>query len=221
MTISLFSRVFSFHMDLIRDEGSISVFPYMLAITVLIALFFIRKQDTRFKKVCIMLLAGYFLILINKTIFPIFISGSFVDIMRNSPDMRYVEWLPFFMTLRTDQPLSYYLPFVLNVLLTVPLGFLLSCLLPGKMNKALFFSFLVVTGIETTQLIISLILRYPHRIFDINDVFLNMAGALLGYGPRALMIRFAGSRSAFMRCSKPQITQNAGETITELDVKNN
>lgn len=181
MIKQLFFLFFYFQMNLIRDEGSISVMPYILGIVILMVLIFIRKQNTSFAKVCVVLLGMYFLILLNKTIFPIFISGNFVEIMRDSPDKRYIELLPLFITLRYDQSFSYYLPIIFNILLTIPLGFILSCLMPNQLKKILFLSFLVTLSIETLQLVISLILRYPHRIFDINDILLNMLGAFLGY----------------------------------------
>jgi glycopeptide antibiotics resistance protein len=37
-------------------------------------------------------------------------------------------------------------------------------------------------GIELLQLLISLILRYPYRVIDINDSILNAVGVLIGYG---------------------------------------
>jgi glycopeptide antibiotics resistance protein len=36
-------------------------------------------------------------------------------------------------------------------------------------------------GIELTQLLFNLILRYPYRVVDITDALLNAAGVLIGY----------------------------------------
>lgn len=74
--------------------------------------------------------------------------------------------------------LSAILFLVLNIIMTIPLGFLLP-LVFKKLKKFKFFlvsSSLIVLCIEISQKILS------RGIFDIDDIFNNILGALIGYG---------------------------------------
>jgi glycopeptide antibiotics resistance protein len=68
-----------------------------------------------------------------------------------------------------------------NILLTIPLGFGLNFLCRLRMKDILCIS-AVGLGIELLQLALTLLLRYPYRVVDINDVWLNAMGVLIGYG---------------------------------------
>ena len=47
-----------------------------------------------------------------------------------------------------------------------------------RLKDILWLSFAVGFGIESVQLLMTLILRYPYRVVDINDVWLNAVGGL-------------------------------------------
>ena len=51
-----------------------------------------------------------------------------------------------------------------------------------RRKDILWLSFAVGFGIEFVQLLMTLILSYPYRVVDINDVWLNAAGVLIGFG---------------------------------------
>lgn len=64
-----------------------------------------------------------------------------------------------------------------NVVLFVPLGFLLGRLFQGKKGMKTFFSAMAVSiGIELAQFV-----GLSSRIADVDDVVLNVAGAMVGY----------------------------------------
>ena len=68
-----------------------------------------------------------------------------------------------------------------NILITIPFGFGISFIASLKPKDFLSLAILVGFAFETIQLIIAL-LASPFRVVDINDVILNAAGVLLGYG---------------------------------------
>jgi glycopeptide antibiotics resistance protein len=79
-----------------------------------------------------------------------------------------------------------------NILLTLPFGFGLPLLVPVSTRRIFWVALFAGLFFETTQLVIELsglVSGYGHSI-DINDVVLNAAGILLGYG---LFRLFVGS----------------------------
>jgi glycopeptide antibiotics resistance protein len=83
-----------------------------------------------------------------------------------------------------------------NLLLFVPLGYFLPLLFPTlrRLRATLLSAALITVGIETMQLVISLIIGAFYRSFDVDDVWLNLAGAWIGYGVYGFHRRlFSGS----------------------------
>jgi len=70
-----------------------------------------------------------------------------------------------------------------NLLLLVPLGFLLPVANPRfrQFRKTLVVAVIVSLGIEILQLTISAVVGFPYRVFDVDDLILNTAGAALGW----------------------------------------
>lgn len=69
-----------------------------------------------------------------------------------------------------------------NILLTLPLGFGISFIVRIKSRNILWLALAVGLAFEILQLVISLVVRSPFRVVDINDVLLNAIGVVLGYG---------------------------------------
>lgn len=73
-----------------------------------------------------------------------------------------------------------------NIVLFIPFG----CMLPWKFTKinnlttVTFAGFLLSLSIECVQIII------PHRWVDIDDIILNVTGAVVGYGSFCLVNKF-------------------------------
>ncbi|VAV97325.1 hypothetical protein MNBD_ACTINO01-20 [hydrothermal vent metagenome] len=70
-----------------------------------------------------------------------------------------------------------------NLLLLVPLGFLLPVANPRfrQFRTTLVAAVAVSLGIEILQLTISAVVGFPYRVFDVDDLILNTAGAALGW----------------------------------------
>lgn len=70
-----------------------------------------------------------------------------------------------------------------NVLLFVPLGFLLPLLFPrqNRLWRVVLIGFCATFVIESGKFIISSILGFTYRDFDVDDLILNTFGAFIGY----------------------------------------
>ncbi|NOT04494.1 MAG: VanZ family protein [Anaerolineales bacterium] len=69
-----------------------------------------------------------------------------------------------------------------NILLTVPFGFGVSFITRINPKRIAWLAISVGLVFEIAQLVIVLIFHASFRTVDINDVILNAAGVLLGYG---------------------------------------
>jgi glycopeptide antibiotics resistance protein len=71
-----------------------------------------------------------------------------------------------------------------NVLALAPFGFLLPFSAPrvATWPRMAAAALLFPLGIELSQLAVSLALGYSYRVTEVDDVLLNFAGVLLGYG---------------------------------------
>ena len=71
-----------------------------------------------------------------------------------------------------------------NVIAFAPLGLFLGALRPHEhgWRRTLMTGLAVSVAIEGAQLALSLLMGYWYRIADIDDLILNTAGVLLGYG---------------------------------------
>lgn len=124
----------------------------------------------------------YLLYAMDKVFFPMDISGSYADEMRqHTPILARVNIVPFqFGKYGLTQ--ARLISGLNNILLTVPFGFGLNFISRIRLKDILKVSIILGLGVELTQLFISLLLRYPYRVVDINDSILNAMGVLLGYG---------------------------------------
>lgn len=69
----------------------------------------------------------------------------------------------------------------LNVLLTIPFGFGVNFLTKANLNRTMIYGLGFTLCIETTQLLISLLLGFSYRVSDVVDVILNLTGVFCGY----------------------------------------
>ena len=99
---------------------------------------------------------------------------------------------------------------IYNTILTLPFGFGINFLTSMSFKKIVRVSILLGLGLEVAQFLISLILRYPYRVIDINDSIFNSCGVLLGYGLFKLFARM------YLLIIKPE-TSNKGELTHYLN----
>ncbi|MBW6466350.1 MAG: VanZ family protein [Brevefilum sp.] len=118
---------------------------------------------------------------IDKVFFPLEISGSFSDAMRHLRILSSVNFVPFYFGQfgLTAGGLRF---LVYNILLTLPFGFGINFLTRMNVKKIVSVSIFLGLGLEIAQFLLSLALRYPYRVVDINDAMFNAFGVLLGYG---------------------------------------
>jgi len=117
----------------------------------------------------------YIVFVLKYTIFPIPLDKELIETMRNNDTLAYFNLMPFKFDLND---LSWQLKQVVyNIILTVPFGFGLPFL--TRINKRELI--LSTLAIECLQLIISLIIGFPYRYFDMNDIVFNLLGVIIGY----------------------------------------
>jgi glycopeptide antibiotics resistance protein len=170
--------------------GDLAVDIWFIALGILIVALIIlwRRKHSLSYLLCFSFFGIYLLFAIEKVFFPIYISGQFVDVMRQQPSLLDINLMPFYFGPFTT--LSNALPgMILNIILTVPFGFGLNFIMQVRAKNFIWLAPAVGFGIESIQLIISLLLRYPYRVIDINDFLMNTLGVLVGYGVFRLFSR--------------------------------
>ncbi|MCY7844012.1 VanZ family protein [Bacillus haynesii] len=67
-----------------------------------------------------------------------------------------------------------------NILLFIPLGFILSILFPIKKSTVVLIGFGISLTIELIQFVCGLFIGYNYRSFDVDDLILNTLGTIIG-----------------------------------------
>lgn len=83
--------------------------------------------------------------------------------------------------IKNDMPLASIVQILGNILLFIPIGFYLPILKNKNLKDVAITGFILSMYIESTQLLINTILGYNYRSVDVDDIILNISGALLGY----------------------------------------
>jgi glycopeptide antibiotics resistance protein len=168
-------------MQLVINDLGIPLWP--LGILILLGMLVILRRSSRHSLaylVCFSFFWVYIMAGLDKTFFPLQVNGLFVDVMRQQPLFSQVNLVPFhFSTHGLSVP--GYLGLLYNILLTIPCGFGLNFLRRLRVKDVLWLSIAVGFGIEAVQFVLTLILRYPYRVVDINDAILNAFGVWVGY----------------------------------------
>lgn len=90
---------------------------------------------------------------------------------------------------------SYFYQVFYNILLTLPFGVYLRYYFKCSFVKTLFLSFLLTLFFEGTQLSgLYGIYPRPYRLFDIDDLFLNTLGGIIGFAITPLFCKFLPER---------------------------
>lgn len=160
-------------------------FPsWIIAAVVMIILLVIqvRRRQNWLHICCLAVFGVYILMALNETFFPLTINGLYVETMRSVPIRSFINLVPFYIGTHHMIDGRDLLDFANNILLTIPFGFSVIFVSRLRPRDFLWLPWAVGFGIEASQLLISLILRYPYRVVDINDALLNTVGVLIGYG---------------------------------------
>lgn len=95
--------------------------------------------------------------------------------------------------------------FVLNIIMMIPLGFLLPIILPklASLRAVTVAGFLASASIEGMQLF-SLLTFGNRRIVDVDDLIANTGGAMIGYGLWFLLIGMVATVAHGDRTQRPR-----------------
>lgn len=161
------------------------VINYGILTILIVFLFFVPKflkdlKKREYDKIILRILFFiYFINLLKFAIFPIFINSKIaIEIQKDFTPLhsliKNLEITPFKNIALTE--------FLLNILLTFPLG----CFLPVfysnlSKKKILFFSVLTGFTIESIQAILVFVQGFTFRTISINDLIANSIGVFLGY----------------------------------------
>lgn len=122
----------------------------------------------------------YIVLLIKHAIFPIYLGGSMKQIMQAEMPMskslsENVNLIPL---VRGWYPED----FLLNIIMTLPLGILLPCLIKGMtIQSAAIAGTGIGIGIELIQFFLLILQGFTFRDININDSIANAIGVLIGY----------------------------------------
>jgi glycopeptide antibiotics resistance protein len=170
-------------MDMRIEINNLEIPVWPLGIGILLAVLVIlqRRKHSLAYLLFFSIFWVYAMAALDKTFFPIAINGLFVDVMRQQPLFSQVNLVPFSFSSH-GLPVAGYFVIFNNILLTIPFGFGLNFLRLLRVKYILWLSISVGIGIELLQLALTLLLRYPYRVVEINDAWLNALGVLIGYG---------------------------------------
>jgi len=168
-------------MDLVLGESPIHIFPVAALIFAALLPILWRRTRSIVALFCFVIFAIYLLLALDKAFFPIVISGPYADEMRQIRQISsFINLIPFNFNL-SEMPNLVFLQIYQNILLTVPFGFGIHFFVSLRARQVVWLALAMGVGIEAVQAIISLLLRYPYRVIDVNDMLLNGLGVIIGY----------------------------------------
>lgn len=113
---------------------------------------------------------------IRLTQFPVYALESMREVFDGQNVWREINVVPF-RTITSDFSMAS----ALNILMTMPLGFGLPFLMKCSLKKIAFIGAGTGFFCELGQLLVALHVGFTFRFVDIDDIILNMTGAILGY----------------------------------------
>lgn len=161
---------------------SFDIWPIGIVLLIMPLAILVHKRRNPYYIFCFSILGIYLLFAIQQVFFPIEINGDYSEYMRHEASFTsFINLIPFYFgpfgTLGSSLQTM-----MLNAILTIPFGFGINFVARVRAKAFLWIAPAIGLGFETAQLIISLMLRYPYRLIDINDVLMNTLGILVGYG---------------------------------------
>jgi glycopeptide antibiotics resistance protein len=151
-----------------------------LVLTIILVLNW-RQKHSFPALVCWVVFGFYILLVVRVTLFPI-------PFAQKAPDglslleyfIKRINLSPFFYG-RFATVKSISLAILGNIILTLPFGFGVNFVTHIRAKNFIWWGPLTGLVIEMTQFVICLIVRFPYRVVDINDLWANAVGVWLGY----------------------------------------
>ena len=143
------------------------------------------RRETYVYTFVLYLICAYFM-----TMLPLPSEGYFDVIPPLSEQVQLIPFNCFFETNLLRSPVASAV-IILNLVLTVPLGFFMRFLFGFKFGKTMLAGFLFSLLCELTQITgLFFIYPAPYRVFDVDDLIINTLGAVVGYLIFPLAVRF-------------------------------
>lgn len=139
----------------------------------------IKRKVPIHRQLLSLLFFAYLLVVVDITLFPI----PYAHYGRNLQENNLIPFKTIMGILKSGSLSNDLSNIGGNVLLFAPFGFLLPLLFrkQNSYTRILLFGFLGTLCVESSQFIISAILGFTYRSFDVDDLICNTVGALLGY----------------------------------------
>jgi len=146
------------------------ILSWLIGIIILVftlIVFWQKKRNVWFM-FCFSIFWIYLLLAIKETIFPIPLDRDISD----RSFISQINLIPLYFGKSTSffSIRAILIASILNIILTIPFGFGINFIAQFKARDFAWLAITVGIGIELAQLIISLIITYPYRTIDINDV---------------------------------------------------
>ena len=146
------------------------------------------KSYSRQKLTRLTLFVCYVIALIGIVFFPFPIQRELIEDSIRYAMEQYHNFIPFSTPLRSfnemgDIGILSLMHLFLNVLLFIPLGFLVPIIWSKKMSvqSVVWCGFFTSLCVEAVQFLLSLSLGYVYRSADVDDLILNTLGTFMGY----------------------------------------
>lgn len=173
------------------------MFPAVLALVV-VAISAIRKRETFWKTFTALCFTSYLCALVAATMFPIPIDSRLIA-DRSAAGFLRNNFVPFstISNAFSDGITYFALQVGGNLMLLVPFGLLLPVLFPRfrGLRRSLEAIVFAAFSIEIAQYVVSAAIGYTYRQADVDDLMLNVAGGLMGFGVYRLLSLMAARLS--------------------------
>lgn len=167
-------------------------YPSVIIITVSTFVFLLllfKKRISILKCIYLICFSVYISVLIGITLFPFPIQKELINMMIEDNFGSKNNFIPFYIFTDIfgndfmDYGLSVFIRQIIgNILLFIPLGFILPILFINmKMKKVLIIGLVVSIVFEITQGTASYFVGYTYRSMDVDDLIFNFIGTLLGF----------------------------------------
>ena len=147
----------------------------LIILSLILAVLCKKIFNKNFKEIiALLLICFYFILIIYKTQFPIFINNEVMESDLGGIKLgRDVNLIPF-----KDFA---HMTSLLNIVMFIPIGFLQGFVVKNNWKKTIIVGFILSLVIESSQLLVNMLIGYNFRTFDVNDLIFNTIGALIGY----------------------------------------
>lgn len=177
-----------------------------------------NKQQNKIKYLFLFIFFIYFINLLKYAIFPIYLGGTFKETIRNEMTLTQIiklntNLIPLISGFNKKD-------FLLNIVMTFPLGFLLPCLKKNlNTRKIIIIGLLTGLLIELTQFLLIFIQGFTFRNININDSIANFIGVYLGYKTFFLSFKILFNELNQKKLAKYKILKSSSDFLYNLNEK--